>query len=386
MPKFTKSYIDSLKGEDTPYEAWDTDLKGLGVKVYPSNRKTYYFVYRHKSSKKERLKIGVHGNITCEISREIVRGWAGDLARGINPKDHSKKQKIEEQKSMLFADFWEVFTDKYISEHHKPSTRRSHRSRIKKDIIPFFGAKKIADIERRDILAFKDSLSHAKGNCTKCLCLLSTAFDQAELWGYRDQHSNPCKGVEKFPGKKMERFLTIVELKKLEETLASLVYSNTSPYTLAAIWMLISTGCRLNEVLTLPWKDVHLEDDYIYLKDSKVGVRTIPLNTKAKQIFLSLKKQEGNPYVFCGKYSGMSLKTLNGAWRKVRALAGIPDVRIHDLRHSYASFALKQGIDLYTISKLLGHKNIATTARYAHLELEHLKKATNKVAKVFEKG
>lgn len=383
MPKFTKGYIDSLKPKDKPYEVWDTDLKGLGVMVHPSNRKTYYFVYRYKSLKKERLKVGVHGNITCEIAREIIRGWSGDLVRGINPKDHNKRQEIDIKQSMLFVDFWQIFTDKYIAQHHRPSTVKGNKSRIKNNILPFFGAKKIADIERQDILAFKDSFPYVQGNCTKCLILLSTAFDQAELWGYRDQNSNPCKGIKKQGDKKMERFLTAAELKKLEEILTSQSSSGTSPYSLAAIWMLIFTGCRSGEIFTLQWKDVHLEDGYLYLKDSKVGVRTIPLNDKAKQILISLQKQAGNSYVFCGRSPGTCLQGVKRAWQKVRALAGIPDIRIHDLRHSFASFALKEGVDLYTVSKLLGHKNIATTTRYAHLELEHLKQATNKVAKVF---
>ena len=159
--------------------------------------------------------------------------------------------------------------------------------------------------------------------------------------------------------------------------------SRSSPYTLASIWMLLYTGCRESEVLTLKWKDVHLEDGYLYLEDSKVGVRTIALNSKAKQILNSLKKKEDNPYVFCGKFPRTHLKEIKTTWRQVRHLAGIPDVRIHDLRHSFASFALKKGVDLYTVSKLLGHKNIATTTRYAHLELEHLKEATNKIAEVF---
>ena len=159
--------------------------------------------------------------------------------------------------------------------------------------------------------------------------------------------------------------------------------SRSSPYTLAALWMLLYTGCRENEVLTLQWKDVHLEDGYIYLPDSKVGVRAIPLNNKAKQVLCSLQKQEGNPYVFCGNILGQHLKETKTTWRKVRELAGISDVRLHDLRHSFASFALKKGVDLYTVSKLLGHKNIKTTTRYAHLELDHLKKATNKVAEIF---
>ena len=142
-------------------------------------------------------------------------------------------------------------------------------------------------------------------------------------------------------------------------------------------------GSRRGEVLELKWEDVHLEDSYLYLKDSKVGVRTIPLNDKAKEILTSLQRQEGNPYVFCGNLPGTCLKDVKRAWQKIRTLAGIPDVRLHDLRHSFASFALKRGVDLYTVSKLLGHKNIATTTRYAHLELEHLKEATNKVAGVF---
>lgn len=148
--------------------------------------------------------------------------------------------------------------------------------------------------------------------------------------------------------------------------------------------MLLYTGCRESEVLTLKWKDVHLEDGYLYLEDSKVGVRTIPLNEKAKEIIRSLEQKEGNLYVFCGGVPGQHLKETKTTWRKVRELAGISDVRLHDLRHSFASFALKKGVDLYTVSKLLGHKNIATTTRYAHLELDHLKKATNIVAEVFK--
>jgi integrase len=383
MPKFTKTYVDSLKVKDRPYEVWDTDLKGLGVKIHPSSRKTYYFLFRYKSSRKERLKVGVHGNITCEIAREIVRGWAGDLARGINTKDTNRRKEAEAKQTFLFSDFWKIFTDKYILEKHKPSTINKNKSRVQKDILPYFGSKIIADIERGDILAFKDSLSHVKGNCRKCLTLLSTAFDQAELWGYREQNSNPCKGVTKSPDKKMERFLTAIELEKLEQILGTMTFSQSSPYTVAAIWLLIYTGCRLSEVLELRWDGVHLDDGYLYLKDSKVGVRTIPLNDKAIQIFAHLQRQENNPYVFCGNVSGKPLVNIRGTWNKVRTLAGIPDVRIHDLRHSFASFALKKGVDLYTVSKLLGHKNIATTTRYAHLELEHLKAATNKVAGVF---
>ena len=91
MPKLTKSYVEALRPTEKSYEVWDTDIKGLGCMVHPSGRKTYYFLYRYKDARKQRLKVGVHGHITCEIAREIVRGWAGDLARGIDPKEYNKK-------------------------------------------------------------------------------------------------------------------------------------------------------------------------------------------------------------------------------------------------------------------------------------------------------
>jgi len=384
MPKLTKKLIEGSLPKEKDYIVWDDEIKGFGCRILPSGRRTYVFHYTSPVTRKySYLKIGVHGNFTVDLARDKAKKWCADIAQDIDPKEQKKTKIVEQQKSILFADFWQIFTEKYILQHHKPSTIRANKSRIKNNILPFLGTKKIADIKRQDILAFKDSLSHVKGNCTKCLRLLTTAFEQAELWGYRDQNSNPCKGVAKYPDKKMERFLTDNELKKLEEVLLSQSSSNTSPYSLAAIWMLLFTGSRRNEALTLKWEDVHLEDGYFYLKDSKVGVRTIVLNDKAKQILTSLLKQEGNPYVFCGKFPGTCLQDVKRAWQKVRKLAGIPDVRVHDIRHSFASFALKKGVDLYTVSKLLGHKNIATTTRYAHLELEHLKKATNKVAEVF---
>ncbi len=387
MPKLTKKLVESSLPKEKDYIVWDDEIKGFGCRILPSGYKTYVFHYTSPTTKKySYLKIGVHGNFTVDLARDKAKKWCADIARDIDPKEQKKATAIEQKKSILFSDFWQIFTEKYILINHKPSTQKGNKSRISRNILPFFGNKKIADIERRDILAFSDTFPRIQGNCTKCLNLLSTAFDHAELWEYRSQNSNPCNKVKRQSDNKMERFLTMSELRKLEEVLASLTSSKSSPYTLAAIWILMITGCRLSEVLTLPWADVHLEDDYLYLKDSKVGVRTIALSDKGKQILERLQKQEGNPYVFCGNLSEKPLVNINRTWNKARTLAGIGDVRIHDLRHSFASFALKQGVSLYTLSKLLGHKSIKTTERYAHLELDHLKEATNKVAQVFELG
>jgi integrase len=386
MPKLTKSVVDSSVPKEKDYIVWDIEIKGFGCRVFPGGKKTYVFHYRAPITKKySYVKIGVHGNLTVDEARGKAKGLAFSVSSGVDIKEQRKQEIIEEQKSMLFSEFMDMFINKHIKATYKPTTIERSFHQIKNHILPFFGQKRINEISQQDIIRFSEKLSYIKATSNSCVTLLSSAFSKAEIWGLMPRNSNPCLKVPKYPDKKKERFLTNDELQRLEDILiARTIDSKSSPYTLASLWMLLYTGCRESEVLTLKWKDVHLDDGYLYLEDSKVGVRTIPLNEKAKVVIRSLEKKESNPYVFCGGIPGQHLKETKTTWRKVRKLAGISDVRLHDLRHSFASFALKKGVDLYTVSKLLGHKNIKTTTRYAHLELDHLKKATNIVAEVFK--
>lgn len=385
MPKLTKKLVESSLPREKDYVVWDDEIKGFGCRILPSGHKTYVFHYTSPTTRKySYLKVGVHGNYTVDLARDKVKQWCANIAQNIDPKEQKKVKQIEERQSISFEDFWKVFTEKYIKEMHKPSTINRDTSRIKNYILPFFGKKSIVEIEQRDIIAFKDSLVHIKGNCTKCLRLLSVAFSQAELWEYIPRNSNPCRGVPKYPDRKMNRFLSDEELARLNQVLSEKTKADAaSNYTIAAFRLLMYTGCRLGEVLSLKWEDVNLKENFIHLKDSKVGERGIPLNESAKNVILGLQKQVDNPYVFCGDKKGTHLFTIQKTWDRIRKKAGIPDVRIHDLRHSFASFALKKGVSLYGVSKLLGHKNIATTTRYAHLELEELKKLTNIVDQAF---
>ena len=386
MPKFTKSYLEALKPADKLFEVWDTEIKGLGCMVHPTGKKTYYFLYRNnKGTRKQRLKVGVHGHITCDIAREIVRGWTGDLARGIDPKEHNKQKEIEEKQSLTMAAFLRLYTEKHKKVHNKESTIIRDTYRLNGVIIPFLGNMKVSEVTGENILKLQEHLKNSPIQFNRCKSILSKAFSLAELWGHRPKNSNPCQGIQKYPEKKKERFLTHEELEKLDEILKRVeVVKLTSPYSIAAIRMLMYTGCRLGEMLSLKWADVFLKEGYLHLKDSKTGEKTIPLNESAKSILVNLKQQKDNPYVFVGEKPGTCLTTLKTAWTKVRRLANLEDVRIHDLRHTFASLAIKQGVDLYTVSKLLGHKNIATTTRYAHLEMKQLLKATNVVDQIWQ--
>ena len=194
--------------------------------------------------------------------------------------------------------------------------------------------------------------------------------------GYRPDHSNPAYLVDKFTEKRRERFLSELELANLGEALASAEAANRhSPYVIAAIRLLALTGARLNEILSLEWAWVDFNARCLRLPDSKTGAKTIYLSPPALQVLADLPRMDGNPFVICGERKGAHLVNLQKPWTAIRSAAGLADVRLHDLRHSYASIAVANGMSLPLIGALLGHSQPSTTARYAHLSEDPLHKA-----------
>jgi integrase len=199
----------------------------------------------------------------------------------------------------------------------------------------------------------------------------------AEQWGLRPDGSNPCRHVEKFAERKRERFLSADELARLGEALAA--YAG-SPYVTAAIKLLVFTGARLGEVLGLQWQWIDFERGEARLPDSKTGAKTVHLPPPARAVLAELPQVEGNPHVIVGGVAGEALVNLEKPWRAIRREAGLEDVRLHDLRHAFASVAAASGMGLPIIGKMLGHTQAATTNRYAHLASDPVKAAAAVVA------
>ena len=385
MPKLTKAVIDNSRPKEKHYFVWDTEIKGFGCQILKGGKKTYSFYYHSPvTRKKGYIKIGCHGNITVDFARNRAKALSAAVASGIDPREEKKEKLIEQKQSIFFRDFFEVFKEKYITKY-KGMGVKNNLSISRLHILPYFGQKKLEEISSRDIRQFLDSMSRISTTANRCFSLLSVAFGRAEDWEYLPSRSNPCVGVRKFKENRKQRFLNDLELKKLEDSLTLQEKEQpSSSSTVKAIRMLLYTGCREGEVLNLKWNNVHLKDRYIYLPDTKTGESARPLNQKAIDLLASMKPKDENPYIFYGNVPGKPLSKTNGAaWKKVLKRAGIKKFRIHDLRHSFASFALKSGVSLYTLSKLLGHKSIATTERYAHLELGYLKEEANKVGGAF---
>jgi integrase len=190
---------------------------------------------------------------------------------------------------------------------------------------------------------------------------------------------NPAAGVKKPPVRKMERFLSEEEIGRLARALDAEAASSSNPYPSAAIKLLIVTGARRGEIAGLQWQNVDLAQKCLRLPDSKTGAKIIYLNEPALDIIRLLPRLSKNLYVIPGTRDGARSGAIDRVWSRVRAAAGLPDVRLHDLRHSFASMGVVDGLSLPIIGALLGHKHSATTARYAHLAAGPLRSANDAV-------
>lgn len=360
MANLTKRAIDAAKSGAT---LWDDSLKGFGLRVSAGGSKT--FVIKYRRGKVQRwVSIGRYGAPwTPDEARREAKRLFGLIESG---KDPAHERRIERE-----AESFEAFAARYLRDHSdahkKPSTAREERRGLRKYILPMLGQLSVMAIEKGDIVRWHRSMSATPYAANRFLNLLSHMFNTAEAWGLRPDNSNPCRRIQKYPEKSRERFLSPDELSRLGRALSDAASGDESIYVVGALRLLILTGARLSEILTLRWEHVDFESRLLRLPDSKTGKKTIALPAPALDILASLPKQEGNSFVICGAMTGAHLVNLQKPWRRIRKDAGLDDVRIHDLRHSFASVAVAGGASLPLIGALLGHTQPQTTARYAHL-------------------
>jgi integrase len=269
-----------------------------------------------------------------------------------------------------------------MEEHAKVKKRQgssqADETLLRLHILPQLGSMKVNAIDRRDIGQLHHAMRNRPGAANRTLALLSKMFNLAEKWGLRPDGSNPCRHVEKYRERKIERFLSNKELAQLGQVLAEAEHTQTEmPSVIAALRLLLFTGCRLSEILTVRWDEVDLENQCLRLRESKTGAKVVYLPPPAIEVLSAIERQDNNPFVIVGAKRGSHLVNLQKPWRRIRAKAGLEDVRIHDLRHSFASVAAVSGLSLPIIGALLGHTQPQTTQRYAHLVGDPLREAVD---------
>ena len=374
--KLTKKTVETTVSQEKDVIIWDGELKGFCCKVTPTGKRSYLLFYRTKDGRQRKPKIGEHGAITCEQARDIAQQWLAAVARGEDPS--AEKQAMRQNPTM------KELSQRYMTEyapHKKASSCKEDKRLWDQYILPSFGSLKVSSLTREDVLKLHHSLQGVSTTANRVLSLLSKALNLAELWGYRPDHSNPCRHVKKYAENKRERFLNQEEIARLMEVLDDEESEGKElSSVIDAIRLLILTGCRLNEVLTLRWSEADLKNHCFNLSDSKTGKKTVYLSPVAVEVLTSIAREQGNPHVICGKKDGAHLINLQKPWRRIRKKAGL-DIRIHDLRHTFASVAAANGLSLPIIGALLGHKQTQTTARYAHLVGQPLREASEKVGR-----
>ena len=259
------------------------------------------------------------------------------------------------------------------------------KSLIKLIIIPSFEKYRLRDITRAMIIKIHHSLKDTPYRANRFVALLSTMMNLAEKWEYRQQNTNPCQYVDRYKEKPREVYLTLDQLESVGQAMRQL-QDTESVYVLSAIQMLIVTACRTAEILTLKWEYIDFKSACMKLPDTKTGERTVHLNPTALEVLSSLERK--SDYVFASQEQDKQVSTVRHTWMKICKLTNITNVRPHDLRHTFASHAINSGFSLPIIAKMLGHADIKTTERYAHLHQDPINKAIDdvslKIKKVME--
>ena len=367
--------VDRLSAEGKDVIYWDRDLPGFGVRVYRSGARVYLVQGRGPGGSK-RIAVGRHGVISADEARRRGAMLLTRIKAGEEPEPRSGAEA-----EPTVAELAERYLSEHVAVRCKPNTARGYRHVIDKHVLPVLGKQPISALGREHVADLHYRLRRTPTAANQAVETLSRMLNQAEAWGLVPPGGNPCRFVAKYRTRRLERFLTEEEFRRLGGTLDTLEAEGRVPvHAAAALRLLMLTGCRCSEIMTLRWDDVHLEANEIRLRDSKTGPRVVPLSPGATRVLESLPRAAGNPWVIAGRRPGMRLTHIAYHWYRVRERAGLDDVRIHDLRHSFASRALALGESLSMIGKLLGHSKIQTTARYAHLARDSVKESAARVA------
>jgi integrase len=363
--KITKRLLDSLQPPASgEVKVWDTELRGFVVRVRASGRR-WFAVEWMRERRTRRLSLGEFGPVTVDQARERARDLLSRVSRGEDPAT----ERADEKAAPTFADL----ARRYLEEHAGPKKKRSSvegdERILRLYVLPALRRRKVAAVGLKEVSDLHHSLRAKPVQANRVLALVSKMLNLAETWGLRPLHSNPCPRIARYRESKRERFLTGAELRRLGDALSAVERDRSEdPSAVLAIRLLLLTGARRDEILNLRWRDVDLDTGTLNLPDSKTGKKSIPLGPAAVEVLAAAPRLEGSPYVIPGRRLAGRFVGLQRPWARIRERAGLEGVRLHDIRHSFASVGVAANLGLPVLGAILGHRHPATTARYAHLD------------------
>ena len=347
----TEGRIKALRPRKTTRDIRDASLKGFGVRVYPSGRKRYFLHTQHDGQRVWKI-VGDASGISLAEARRCAQAMLVGIRNGApSSSDETLFEMVAEEVFQRYGRTW------------KPRTLYVNQGYYRQQLLPWFRERQISEITCRDVQEWFVSLHATPVAADRSAPVLSVIMARAEDYGYRPEGSNPCKGIRRYRRQGRERFCSVEEVRRLGRVLQG--HEARFPAYVAVIRLLLLTGCRRQEIVSLRWTDYR--EGHLYLSDSKTGPRMVWLSSPARQILKTLPRCSS--WVFPSARTtarSMSDSAIGHFWMRVQSDAGLKDVRLHDLRHTYASLAVMQGTPLPVVAKLLGHSKTTMTLRYAH--------------------
>ena len=360
--------IRAAKARAKKYDVWDDVISGLGLRVGTSGHRSF-FLRRSVRGRIRSATICSADDMTLPEARAEARRL---LATFIDPARKDNGPKTPGRQMDAFAS---EFLERY-ARHWKPRTLESNTYLVRKYILPAFDHLTVDAITVEHVRDWFASMADRPGSANRAMPVLSVMMRMAELWGYRPHNSNPCKNAKRYRMQPKARFLTAEEMARLNAVLTRDEFY--CPHIVAVIRLLMLTGCRLGEVVSLEWD--WIRGKRIHLPDSKSGPRTVWLSSAARAVIDAIPRYSDDcPFLFPARPPTRHFEGIEYQWHRIRNEAGLPGLRIHDLRHSWASTAAMNGVDMVTIAKLLGHALVETTERYTHLSDQSVADAADRV-------
>ena len=402
--QITKRSVDALRPARSEYFLWDEKLPGFGVRVQVTGAKSYVVKYRAGSGRgapTRRVTLGAVGKLTPDEARKLAKSTLGAVAHGADPA----ATKAADRRGASLKELSELFLAEHAEAKRKASTAAHYRDILERLVVPALGSRKADKVTVADVARLHRNMKDHPYQANRMLAVMGSLYSFAGRQHILPHGLNPARSIEKYPEKSREKFLSTEELIRLGEAIRDgetigLPYSIDErkpkakhapkeknrrtvigPHAAAAIRLLILTGARLREILHLQWEHVDFERGMLLLPDSKTGKKAIVLNAPALDVLANLPRI--GAYVIAGENAGTKNERprsdLKRPWQAVARRASFNGVRIHDLRHTHASVGAGAGLGLPIIGKLLGHAHATTTARYAHLDADPLRRASERI-------
>jgi len=379
--KLTKRTVDSAHVNGADYRLFDSEIPGFHLRIKPSGVKSYGLRYR-VDGRQRSITIGRHGVITPDQARTRARELLASLSSGADPSDERKTKRL----AISLAEFWSIYLKRHAHPHKAPRSIIEDEGVWRLYINPALGNRKLIAITRAEISEMHASLSNKPITGNRVLSLLSKMMNLAIEWDLRVD--NPCRGVRKYKEQPRNRYLSADERLRLTKALAC----ELDQGGVVAIWLCILTGARKGEIIQARWDQFDLvsklpmwQIPHEITKQRRVNRK--PLSAKAVYILNGWKAKCPSSkagWVVPGRDPELPRYDLKGPWKRVRKAAGLDDVRLHDLRHDFASMAVAEGWSLEIIGRYMGHSSIQTTQRYAHLQEDPLYAMAEQIGQNFE--